>query len=661
MIRKHKLGKFAALGTAVACAVFVLAVGATSFASPSKTTKAQVTHYVKIPGGTMTIAEAAAGGPNYIFPMMSGQYFSVSNFQLIYLLFRPLYWFGVGSTPNLNPSISLAYDPVYTNGGKTVTIKLKNYEWSNGTPVTSKDVLFWMNMLKADVTSWAGFAPGPGQFPGDVTNVTAPNSTTVVFNLDAAYSSYWFTYNELSQVSPLPLNWDITAAGAKAGSGGCSSASYTSIVTSFSSAGALVDNSAAAKRCAAVLGFLTGKTEAGDLGTYASNPLWQIVDGPFKLSSYDATDNGASVVPNPKYSGPNPPSISKLVMAPFTTDAAEYLELEAGKTINIGYIPPQDLPTYKGAAFSKNGAPLAGKNAGAVTKNYNLEPAYPWGVNYFALNYSNPTDGAIFKQLYIRQAMQELMNQTLWIQLYSAGYGAPTYGPVPVYPPTDLSDSGETTNPYPYSPSNAANLLRKHGWTVNVGGTSTCSRPGTASNECGAGITSGEPLEFTYLYENGATSFNEQMQEQKSSFAQAGINLQLEGKSFGDVIAQAFGPLCTAGKTCGWEVANWGGGWIYSPDFYPTGEEIFATGAGSNAGGFSNATLDKLIRATNVSSSLSSLYAYENYTARELPVIWQPETALAFNEVGKNVCGFNPENPLFSWEAENWYFCKAVK
>jgi peptide/nickel transport system substrate-binding protein len=658
MIRKQKLSKIAVVGTAVACAVFVLAVGATSFASPSKTTKAQVTHMVKIPGGTMTIAEAAAGGPNYIFPMMGGAYFSVANFQLIYMMFRPLYWFGVGSTPNLNPSISLAAEPVYSNNGRTVTINLKAYKWSNGVAVTSRDVLFWMNMLKADATSWAGFAPGPGQFPGDVTNVATKGANTVVFTLDASYSSYWFTYNELSQVSPLPLNWDITAAGAKAGSGGCSSATYASVVTSFSSAGALVDNSAAAKRCAAVYAFLTSKSQAGDLGTYASNPLWQIVDGPFHLSTYDATDNGASVVPNPKYSGPNPPSINKLVMAPFTTDAAEYLELEAGKTINVGYVPPQDLPTYKGAAFSKAGAPLSGKNAGALNKNYNLEPAYPWGVNYFALNYTNSAYAPIFKQLYIRQAFQSLMNQTLWIQLYNAGYGAPTYGPVPVFPPTNLSDSGETTNPYPYSPSHAVSLLSSHGWHVVPGGQTTCTDP----SKCGAGITQGEALNFDYLYYNGATSFDSQIIEMAQAWkAGAGIVLNLDGKAFGDVIGAAFGPPCVAGKTCNWVMANWGGGWIYSPDFYPTGEEIFATGAGSNAGQFSNSTENSLIKATNSSSSLTALYKYENFTAKELPVIWQPETALQLNEVGKNVCGFNPENPLFSWEAENWYFCKAVK
>ena len=658
MIRKRKLTKVAVMGTAVASAVFVLAVGASSFATTSKATTTHVTKMVKVPGGTMTIAEAAAGGPNYIFPMMGGAYFSVSNFQLIYMMFRPLYWFGVGSTPDLNAGLSVASVPVYSNGNKTVTVKLKGYKWSNGETVSAQDVLFWMNMLKADATSWAGFAPGPGQFPGDITNVTTNNAAdTVTFSVDATYSSYWFTYNELSQVTPLPIAWDITSAGAKPGSGGCSSASYKSVTTTIGAKG-LVDTSKSAKACAAVYALLTGKNEAGDLGTYASNPLWQIVDGPFHLSAYDATDNGAAVVPNKAYSGPVKPSITKLVLAPFTTDAAEYNVLEQGKAINIGYVPPQDLPVYKGKAFNKAGQPLAGKNDPQLAASYNFDPAYPWGVNYFALNYTNPATGPIFKQLYIRQAMQTLMNQSLWIQLYSAGYGAPTYGPVPVFPPTDLATSQESSNPFPYSVANAKKLLTSHGWKVVPSGVTTCVKPGTGAGECGAGITNGEGLSFQYLYENGAVSFNNQILELANSWAQAGIKLQLEPKSFGDVISAAFTP-CVAGKACPWDIANWGGGWIYSPDFYPTGEEIFATGAGSNAGQYSDPTADTLIKATNTSSSLTALYNYENYLAKNLPVIWQPETALAFNEVGKNVCGFTPENPLFSWVAENWYFCKA--
>jgi hypothetical protein len=44
-----------------------------------------------------------------------------------------------------------------------------------------------------------------------------------------------------------------------------------------------------------------------------------------------------------------------------------------------------------------------------------------------------------------------------------------------------------------------------------------------------------------------------------------------------------------------------------------------------------------------------------------VPEIWQPETTIELNEVAKNVCGFSPENPLFTWAAEDWYFCKAEK
>jgi len=609
----------------------------------------------------MTIAEAAAAGPNYVFPMMGGAYFSTSNFQLIYMMYRPLYWFGVGNSASLNPGLSVAQVPVYSNGGKTVTIKMKGYKWSNGEVVDAQDVVFWMNMLKADATSWAAYAPGPGQFPGNVVNVTADNAAdTVTFTLDADYSQHWFTYNELSQVTPLPLAWDITSAGGAAGSGGCSKATYASVTTALQTikgTPTLVQTSASAKACAAVYAFLTGKTEAGDLGTYATNPLWQIVDGPFHLSAYDATTNGLTVVPNKLYSGPVKPSIDSLVFAPFTTDTAEFNVLASGGKINIGYVPPQNLPVYKGALFGSTG-PKAGTNNAQLASNYVLAPVYGWGVNYFAMNYTNPTSGPIFSQLYVRQAFQSLMNQTLWIQLFDSGYGAPTYGPVPVIPKTADATPQESDNPYPYSPSHAKSLLSSHGWTVVPNGTTTCTRPGTAANECGKGIAKGAAMNFQYLYANGMISFVSQVKELQSSWAQAGIKLTLEGKSFGDVISTAATP-CTPGKACPWDIANWGGGWSYSPDYYPTGEEIFATGAASNFGLYSDKVNDANIELTNTSSSLQSLYTYENYLAKQVPDIWQPEPPYELTEVGKNVCGVVPQNVLLFWVAQDWYFCKV--
>jgi peptide/nickel transport system substrate-binding protein len=488
----------------------------------------------------------------------------------------------------------------------------------------------------------------------------ANNKTdTVTFTLDATYSSYWFTYNELSQVTPLPVAWDITSAGAKPGSGGCSGASYTSVKAPISATtGALADVSTSAKACAAVFAFLSGKTEAGDLGTYASNPLWQVVDGPFRLTAYDATDGGATVVPNKQYSGPVKPSLDKLVMAPFTTDSAEFNVLQSGNKINIGYVPPQNVPVYRGKTWCATG-PCVGANNAQLAANYNLSPLYGWAINYFPLNFTNPTSGSIFKQLYIRQAMQSLMNQTLWIQLYESGYGVPDYGPVPVIPPTDFASAQESTNPYPYNPAHARALLSSHGWNVVKNGLTTCVKPGKAADECGAGIPKGAPLSFNYLYYNGAVSFNSQIQELQSSWAQAGIKVILAGKSFGDVVGVAL--PCSSGKACPWDIANWGGGWTYAPDYYPTGEEIFTTGAGSNSGDYSDATADKLIVDTNVSSSLSSLHTYENYLSQQLPVIWQPEGAYQLTEIGKNVCGVLPQNILLTWVAEDWYFCKAAK
>ena len=660
MTKGRKLTKLAIVGTVVASAALVLAACSSGTTTPSTSTSTTTpTGTVKVPGGTMTIAEAAPG-PNYIFPMMGGQYFLVSNFQLIYLLFRPLYWFGVGSTPYLNDGLSVASPPVYSNHNKTVTIKMKGYKWSNGETVDAQDVVFWMNMVKADATSWAGYVPGPGQFPGDVTNVVANNKTdTVTFTLDGTYSSYWFTYNELSQITPLPIAWDITKYPAAAGSGGCSSASYKSIQTSVSSKG-LTPVSASTKACAKVYAFLTGTTEAGALDTYATNPLWKVVDGPFLLTQYDASDGGATVVPNPDYSGPVKSSLKALVLAPFTTDASEFAQLQSGTAIDIGYVTPQDLPVYKGKAFGKNGVPLVGANNTSLASRYDLVPTYPWGVNYFALNYTNPTSGSIFKQLYIRQAMQSLMNQTLWIQLFNSGYGAPTYGPVPVLPPTDLTTPQESSNPYPYSVSNAESLLTSHGWKVVPNGITTCVKPGTKSDECGAGIGKGAALSFTYLYYNDAVSFDDQIKELAVTWARAGIKLRLEVKGFDELISTAVTP-CVAGKACPWDIANWGNGWFYTPDVYPTGEEIFATGAGSNFGEYADPTADQLIKATNSSSSLTALHNYENYLARQVPEIWQPETALVLNEVAKNVCGFTPENPLVTWVAEDWYFCKPAK
>jgi peptide/nickel transport system substrate-binding protein len=586
---------------------------------------------------TAVWAEAPQANPNYIFPFMSLAFFSVATInQFQYLMFRPLYWFGQGATPNLDPSLSLASVPKYTNGNTTAVVNLKKYKWSNGEQVTSQDVMFWMNMLHAQKANWAAYVPGGLNIPDSLKSVTINSPTQITFTVNTSVNPYWFTYNQLSQISPLPIAWDKTSQSAAAGSGGCSNATYGTVDA----------------QCTAVYTFLSSQSgynpsnpQAANnaLPTYATNPLWQVVDGPWKLKTFDASGN-ITMVPNPSYSGPVKPTIKTFVEVPFTSDSTEYNALVGG-SVDVGYLPTQDItaPTNNALKSGPNNPRLG---------SYNLEPLYGWAINYFPYNFNSTGDegnaGKIFSQLYFRQAMQYLVNQPLYDSRLARGYGVPTYGPVPSEPANSFISSYVNNNPYPYSPSKATSVLKSHGWTVVPGGTTTCSSPGSGANQCGAGIPGGAKLAFNLKYAGGTSLIDNTMRAEKSSWAQAGINITLSSATFNAVIGEAV--PCPQG--CGWEMNNWGAGWIYAPDYYPTGETIFQTGAGSNSGNYSNPNIDKLIKATDLTNT--SLTAYENALAKDLPVVWQPNFGNPLFEVNKSLSGFAPANVYVQINPENW-------
>jgi len=588
-----------------------------------------------------TWAEAPQTPPNYIFPFMGLQYFSVSNINNFqFLMYRPLYWFGNGSTPNLNPSLSLANNPTYSNGSKTVTINLKNYKWSNGEKLTSQNVMFWMNMLHAQKDNWADYSQGIG-IPDDLKSITVNSPTKLTFQLSAPVNANWFTYNELSQITPMPNAWDKTSDAGAAGSGGCSAAAYGMANT----------------QCTAVYTYLSKasgfdpanpKGANNSLTTYATNPLWQVVDGPFHLTKFDASGN-VTMAPNKSYSGPIKPTVSQFVEVPFTSDSSEFNAL-VGNKLSVGYLPSANVTTGTTNAYK------AGPNNSRLSGNYNLAPLYTWSINYFPYNFQSTgnggTAGKIFSQLYFRQAFQTLVDQPLYIQKIDKGYGIPTYGPVPVYPSNSYASSTEKSNPYPYNTGKAKSLLSSHGWKVVPGGSSYCENPGTSKNQCGKGIPKGTKLSFNLEYATGGTALAQQMNAEKSSWAQAGINVTLSGATFNTVLGNAV--PCTAGQSCNWELENWGGGWVFAPDYYPTGEAIFQTGAGSNSGSYSDVKNDANIVATTQKSV--PLTTYENYLAQQLPVVYQPNPATSLTEIKKNVKGLTPQSPLYSINPENWRF-----
>ena len=629
-------GKFkGGLGAAALVAVLATGVIAAGCSSGSSGTAANTSSSQT----TASWAEQPQTPPNYIFPFMSLAFFSVSNSeQFQYLMYRPLYWFGEGTTPNLNTSLSLAQTPTYSADTKTVTINLKPYKWSNGETVTSQNVMFWMNMLHAQKANWAGYAPGA--MPDDIQSITANSPTELTMQLTAPVNSYWFTYNELSQLTPMPNAWDVTSAGGAPNSGGCAAAPYGT----------------ADAACTAVYTYLSKqagydpanpKAANNSLSTYATNPLWQVVDGPWKLTHFDASGNVTMTV-NKSYSGPVKPTLTTFQLVPFTSDTAEYNALVGGR-VDVGYLPTADVTQ------ATTNPLVAGPQNPRLAGNYTIDPLYTWSINYFPYNFNSAGDGGnagkIFSQLYIRQAIQYLVDQPLYNQKIMKGYGVGTYGPVPSQPENSFVSAEVKNNPYPYNASKAISLLKDHGWTVVPNGTDTCASPGTGANQCGAGIPAGAKLDFDLPYASGLDVLTQLMNAEKASWASAGITMNLSQQSFNTVIGNS---TPCSGSTCTWELANWGAGWVFSPDYYPTGEEIFQTGAGSNSGSYSDATNDSNITATNTTQT--PLTQYENYLAEQLPVVYQPNRVTQITEIATGLSGVTPQSVFWAINPEAWRF-----
>jgi peptide/nickel transport system substrate-binding protein len=597
-----------AVGVAVVASALVAAGCASS--SPSAVGTTPVT------GGTATWAELPSDTPNYIFPFTSSEYISVSNLEDFgWMLYRPLYWFGQGTAPTLNNSLSLANPPSFS--GNQVTITLKPYKWSDGKPVTAQNVMFWLNMLSAvGSLDWGAYTGFPNTI---VSNIRVVSPTELTMTMDKAYSHYWFLYNELSQITPMPEAWDRTASGPSH----CS----TDVTD-----------------CAAVYNYLN--TQSKDLSTYATNPLWGVVDGPFKLTAFNA-DGHVTMVPNKLYSGPVKPHLAVFKEAPFTTDAAEYNVLRSpGNSITVGYIPTQDLPAKPlSVAVGRN--PLPG---------YYLAPQITWGVSFYTMNeQSSISDhAAIFKQLYFRQAMAYLMNQPANLKGPLRGYGVTQNGPVGSYPSTPfLSPQGKKGVTFPYNPAKAKALLASHGWNVVPQGTTTCANPSL----CGPGITKGSPLTFTFLYASGTAWISQEALQLQSSGALVGIKLNLAQEPFDDVVSDA-GNCVVAKIPCNWDMADWGLGWSFAPDYYPSGETLFLCGAIANSGGYCDKTNDALIQQTLTNNSLSLFYKWQNYLATQLPVEWQVNAPYLISEIVNNLKGVAPQSSTLTLNPENWYYVK---
>jgi len=590
--------KVAGLALAVASVTALAACSSSGSSGGGNNTASKVT----VPGGIGSIPVAPAGAkvkagtitwgmqpgatPNWIFPVIPAASNSVYNaFTFIYEMWRPLYWQVNGVVPEIEQNMSVANLPKYSNGGKTLTITMKsNYKWSDGKPVTADDLRFFIELVKAGLkispANWASYVPG--HFPDDLVSMSEPNSTTLVLNLKDSVNPSWFTEDILTGVNPIPSTlWAKTSAsGSVVPPSGWNPATMT-----------------------AIFKYLTAQSKS--VNTYATNPLWQVVDGPYKLSQYNTTTGAFTMVPNKTYGGPHVTPMSNFQGVPFTSDAA-YFNAVKSKSIDVARVASTYIPQLPQVQ----------------RLGYNMFGMNDFGMNFAAYNFEDKTNhfNSIANQLYFRQAMAHLEDQQGWITAFMHGAGAPAYGPIPAYPKSPYLPSNAATNPYPFNVKSAVDLLKSHGWTVNAGGTDVCQSAGSGSNQCGAGIPAGTQLKFNLIYASDNTLITSQMTDLASKAKQAGINITLQGSNFNYMISNYLDPYAPANANK-WAMQDFGG---ETNSTYPTTFGLFNTGGSNQVGNYSNPQADKLINDSISSSDPAAVKSEAAFLTTDQPVMFQP-------------------------------------
>lgn len=554
-----------------------------------------------VKGGTLTVSQQQGETPVYIFPIIPAAQSSTGTFSMIQNVFMPLYDGPTGAEPKVDYGTSFAKSaPAASNGDKTYTIHLKTgLKWANGAPMDANDVLFWYYLLRAAIkespANWGQYVPG--EFPSDVTSASAPNQSTVVFKLNSAYNPGFFLNNQLQDTNggayPLPsTDWDLTGPGKHN--------------TDWK-------NPAVAKK---IYDYLNqeGKAVSG----FGSNALWQDASGPFKLKSFSATNGSYVLAPNASYGGSTKSQASQVDVNTYTSTTAALNALEGG-SLDIDFlVDPSQINQVKG--MSSQGVDLYGGPG--------------WGWFGGIINFQDTTDhfNKVISQLYVREAIDMLINQPAIIKGVYKGAAVTAYGPVSSAPSSPYAPADAAKSPYAFDPAKAVSLLKSHGWKVVPNGQTTCAKPGTSSSECGAGIPKGTPIKFVWgnLPQSTATTGVLESEALASQAKQsAGIDIELTTKTFNFLISEWTDTSAGGLKNHNaWGVNNYGG---LFQDYYPTQEGTDNDGgtatkpaAGFNTGSYNNAEANKLMNASVHGGNPNDVKAEASYIEKNPPVFYFP-------------------------------------
>jgi peptide/nickel transport system substrate-binding protein len=204
-------------------------------------------------------------------------------------------------------------------------------------------------------------------------------------------------------------------------------------------------------------------------------------------------------------------------------------------------------------------------------------------------------------------------------------------------------------------------MLKSHGWKVVPNGQSTCQKPGTAANECGAGIPAGTPFKFVWADQPQSASTTGALEsEAVASEAKqaAGINITLQTKTFNFLVSNYNDQNPAASKyTNDWGLNNYGG--IYM-DYYPTQFGIFSPGGGFNLGDYNDPKANSLMNASVHSGDIHAVQSEADYIAKNPPALFFPNPDIIL-AVSKRVGGSADSFLILTqqaWAPQYWYVKK---
>lgn len=145
----------------------------------------------------------------WYFPLLNGSNNTVYNGDLVNELYLPLYY--INNNLAIDYHYAAATNVTYNPAGTVYHVFLnKTLKWSDGVPVTSKDVLFTWKLLQATSAKnapqpwpWAG--AGSGDVPQGIKSVVANNAYEFTVTLKKPANQDWFIYNGLADFQPLPM------------------------------------------------------------------------------------------------------------------------------------------------------------------------------------------------------------------------------------------------------------------------------------------------------------------------------------------------------------------------------------------------------------------------------------------------------------------------